>query len=213
MNKKVYFSSMLLLCCWLLVVPGLAQPSTSSCSGQRRDLYSQVLHEQRFIWVHVPATTNPQERFAVLYVLDGENYFASTVAVTEQLAGCWPRLIVVGILNTNRRRDLTPTRVAPTPPFVDPGTASVCGGGELSGQFLQTELVPRINSRYPATSYRVVNRHSLGELAVVQLLVTQADVFSAYLAIDPSFWLDQERTLRAAEATVGRTRFSYKSFL
>ncbi|WP_416381052.1 hypothetical protein [Hymenobacter sp. GOD-10R] len=70
-----------------------------------------------------------------------------------------------------------------------------------------------MDSLYPTTSYRVVSGPSLGGLAVVQLLVTQADVFSAYLAIDPSFWLDQERTLCAAEATVGRTRFSHKSFL
>lgn len=202
---------LLLPFCWLMVVACAAQTPTPPCTGQTREIYSQVLHEKRPVWVHVPATANPQERFPVLYVLDGENYFASTVSITEQMAGRWPRLIVVGILNTNRRRDLTPTHVAPTPPFVDPATAAVSGGGESFNQFLQAELIPRIDSLYPTTSYRVVSGHSLGGLAVVQLLATHADLFSAYLAIDPSLWWDQERTLKAAEATLQRTSFSCKS--
>jgi predicted alpha/beta superfamily hydrolase len=202
---------LLLPFCWLIAIACAAQTPNPPCSGQTREVYSRVLHEKRPVWVHVPHTTNPQERFPVLYVLDGESYFASTVSITEQLAGRWPRLIVVGILNTNRRRDLTPTHVAPTPPFVDPATAAVSGGGESFNQFLQTELIPRIDSLYPTTPYRVVSGHSLGGLAVVQLLATHANLFSAYLAIDPSLWWDQERTLQAVEATLRRTSFSRKS--
>lgn len=147
----------------------------------------------------------------MLYVLDGGSYFASTVAMTEQLAGRWPRLIVVGVLNTNRSRDFTPTHVAPNPPFVDPGAASVSGGGEQFSQFLRTELIPRLDSLYPTTPYRVLSGHSLGGLTVVQMLVTHSEAFSAYLALDPSLWWDQERPLRAAEATLQRADFAHKA--
>ncbi|MGI4740758.1 MAG: alpha/beta hydrolase-fold protein [Janthinobacterium lividum] len=202
---------LLLLCCWLTTFTCLAQPRTPSCSGQTVEIYSRVLQEKRTVWVHLPATTNPQERFPVLYVLDGESHFASTVAITEQLAGRWPRLIVVGVLNTNRSRDLTPTHVAPHPPFVDPGAAAVSGGGELFSQFLRTELTPRLDSLYPTTPYRVLSGHSLGGLAVVHMLVTHPEAFSAYLALDPSLWWDQERTLQAAEATLQRANFAHKA--
>ncbi|WP_324680557.1 hypothetical protein [Hymenobacter sp. GOD-10R] len=153
MNKKVFLSTILVLSCWLLVVPGLAQPSTSSCSGQRRDLYSQVPHEQRSIWVHVPATTNPQARFPVLYVLDGENYFASTVAVTEQLAGRWPRLIVVGILNTNRGRS-GPDAHARSP------HASLCRSGD-GKRLRRWRTVWPVSPNGIGTPYRLALPHDL----------------------------------------------------
>lgn len=201
---------LLLPLCWLVALGCLAQPRNPPCTGQTHELYSRVLHEKRTVWVHLPATANPQERSPVLYVLDGENYFATTVGITEQLAGRWPHLIVVGILNTNRGRDFTPTHVAASI-FVDPGAAAVSGGGESFSQFLQAELIPCIDSLYPTTPYRVLSGHSLGGLAVVQTLVTHPDLFSAYLALDPSLWWDQERTLQAAEATLQRTSFAHKS--
>lgn len=205
------YKYLLLPLCWLITFISIAQIANPPCPGQAKEVYSRVLHEKRTVWVHVPANASPQERFPVLYVLDGERHFATTVAITEQMAGRWPRLIVVGIVNVNRGRDFTPTHVAPTPPFVDQGAAAVSGGGEAFNQFLKAELIPRIDSLYPTTTYRVLSGHSLGGLAVVQALVTHPDLFSAYLAIDPSLWWNQERTLRAAETTLQRASFPRKS--
>ncbi|OUJ70027.1 alpha/beta hydrolase-fold protein [Hymenobacter crusticola] len=202
---------LLLLLSWLFALSTHAQPLTPPAIGQAHEFYSSVLHEKRTVWVHLPVTTTPHERFPVLYVLDGERYFTSTVAMTEQLAGRWPRLLVVGILNRNRNRDFTPTHVAPVPAFVDPAAATVSGGGDAFEQFLQAELLPRIDSLYPTTPYRILSGHSLGGLAVVHTLVTHPDLFNAYLALDPSLWWDHEQTLRTAEATLPQIHFAPKA--
>ncbi|MGI4735651.1 MAG: hypothetical protein ACRYG7_10780 [Janthinobacterium lividum] len=52
---------------------------------------------------------------------------------------------------------------------------------------------------------------SFGGLAVVHMLVTHPEAFSAYMALDPSLWWDQERTLRATEATLQRANFAHKA--
>src|ERR1017187_10294843 len=75
-------------------------------------VYSKILNEKRIIFVHVPDGDKSQ-RYAVLYILDGETHFQSAVAITEQISGIIPNMVIVGITNTDRERDLTPTHVNP----------------------------------------------------------------------------------------------------
>jgi hypothetical protein len=42
-------------------------------------------------------------------LLDAEEHFYSTIGMVKQMSGRWPEMIVVGITNTNRNQDLTPT--------------------------------------------------------------------------------------------------------
>ncbi len=77
---------------------------------------STILNEQRSVLIYTPyanTKTKPSttETYPVLYVLDGENHFRSVVAIVERPvgSGACPPIIVVGIPNKNRTRDLTPT--------------------------------------------------------------------------------------------------------
>ena len=63
-----------------------------------------------------------------------------------------PPMIVVGILNTNRPRDLTPTKDTTNKNLKD------AGGGKLFLSFIEKELIPYIDSAYSASSYRIVRR-------------------------------------------------------
>lgn len=43
------------------------------------------------------------------------------------------------------------------------------GGGDMFASFLEEELIPHIDSLYPAAPYRVVIGHSLGGLTAINL--------------------------------------------
>ena len=160
--------------------------------GKIDSIYSNELNELRRIIVYIPTMTNNEgpssKRYPVLYLFDGEDHFLSTVGMIQQLSQVngntvFPEMIVVGITNTNRDRDLTP---APYPN--DSSRISSTGGGEKFTAFIENELIPYINSQYPTQSYRILVGHSFGGLMVINTLVNHSKLFNSYVAIDPSMW-------------------------
>ena len=163
--------------------------------GTIDSLFSKTLNEQRKIWVYSPhdATHSPSTKYPVLYLLDGDAHFSSVVGMIQQLSTVngntiCPEMIVVGIPNTDRFRDLTPTSVNKL--FGNIVEARTSGGGENFTKFISDELIPYIDSHYPTTSYRTMIGHSLGGLMSINTLIHHTDLFSNYLAIDPSMWWD-----------------------
>lgn len=170
--------------------------------GNIDTLYSTILGEKRTVWVYVPETADKKQRFPVLYLLDGEDHFHSAVAIDRQLSGVLPDVIIVGIVNTVRERDLTPTHVE--------ASAHESGGGEKFLQFIEQELMPYINKKYPAAPYKVFSGHSLGGLTVVNAFVHHNSMFNAYIALDPSLWWDNKKLLHQAQAMLPTARFYNK---
>ncbi|HEX8548721.1 MAG TPA: alpha/beta hydrolase-fold protein [Cytophagaceae bacterium] len=82
--------------------------------GEVVTLYSDILKEDRKVMIYTPKDTiNTGKAYPVLYVLDADNHFAQMVEYSKYLSradvGVCPALIVIGIRNTDRVRDLTPT--------------------------------------------------------------------------------------------------------
>jgi len=183
--------------------------------GVTDSIRSSVLGEWRKYFVYTPPSYGAPTRFArrypVLYLLDGEVYFQSAAAMLQLLStgvnGSWvlPEMIVVAIHSTDRRRDFTPTRVTkdpyggPLPPGWD-----VTGGNGRFLDFLSSELIPAIESRYATAPYRLYVGHSLGGLAVLNALYTTPSLFNAYVAIDPMLWMDDQVMVRRAAEVVRR---------
>src|ERR1700712_5453154 len=94
----------LFFCCF----SAYAQKDNRIVIGTADTVYSKILNEKQVVFIHVPQGDKTQ-RYPVLYILDGGNHFQSAVAIEEQLSGVLPDMIVVGITNTVRERDLTPT--------------------------------------------------------------------------------------------------------
>lgn len=190
-----------------------------SASAQKKDnkivigtidtVYSNILKEKRTILVHIP-DGDKNQRYPVLYILDGESHFQSAVAIVQQMAGVIPDMIVIGITNTIRERDLTPTHIKPDK-LVGPSDANISGGGEAFIGFIEKELIPFIDNKYPSAPYRVFSGHSLGGLTVVNALINHMDLFNAYIAIDPSLWWDNEKLLKQAENEIASRNFKGKS--
>lgn len=176
---------------------------------------SQVLGEARRINVHVPVVYQAATtvRFPVLYMPDGgiDEDFPHVVNTVDSLVALHRirPVIVVGIPNTERRRDLTgPTRV-----HSDSAIASHVGGSAAFRSFIATELIPAIDGRYRTTDERSIVGESLAGLFIVETFLLEPKLFRHYVALDPSLWwndgglIDSAPTLLAAQDTTRRSLF------
>ncbi len=183
-----------------------AQNDNKIVIGKIDSMHSNILGEQRKIWVYTPDMTsgNPNQHYPVVYLLDGDAHFPSVVGMIQQLSQAngntvYPEMIVVGIPNTDRTRDLTPTHITSDPPMMDSNFSRASGGGENFVAFIEKELMPHIDSVYPTQPYRILIGHSFGGLMVMDVLTNHTKLFNAYIAIDPSMWYDKEHFLKATE--------------
>src|ERR1051326_9194580 len=153
-----------------------AQTDNKVVIGKIDSVYSKLLSEQRKIWVYTPDMTsgNRDQRWPVLYLLDGDGHFPSVVGMIQQMSqvngnSVYPEMIVVGIPNTDRTRDLTPTHVVSDPPMMDSNSSKTTGGGENFVAFIEKALMPHIYSVYPTAPYKVLIGHSFGGLTVMNV--------------------------------------------
>ncbi|GAB3850120.1 alpha/beta hydrolase [Hymenobacter terrigena] len=158
--------------------------------GQTFTLESKALGETRRINVYLPAayTDSATVRLPVLYMPDGglaEDFLhvAGLVQVLTGNGGMRP-FILVGIENTQRRRDLT----GPTTNAEDKKIAPKVGGSAAYRQFLREELMPQVKQRYRTTAETAIVGESLAGLFVVETLLLEPKLFNTYLAFDPSLW-------------------------
>lgn len=197
--------------CVLILITsfGFAQKSNKIEIGTVDSLFSKVLNENRKVLIHLPKSAQltgfSKQKYPVLYLLDGDVHFSSVVGVIEQLSEMngntiCPEMIIVGIPNTNRGRDLTPTHSDIDPPFVTKGLSDQSGGGEKFAEFLEKELIPFIDSKYATAPYRTLIGHSFGGLTVMNILTNHNALFNSYIAIDPSMWWDRQNFLKATVA-------------
>ncbi|MDW3195532.1 MAG: alpha/beta hydrolase-fold protein [Cytophagales bacterium] len=154
-------------------------------SGIKESITSKVLGEQREFWIQVPENAKPYERFPVVYVLDGEEQMTGLMAVHHYYWGHYlPKMILVGIANKQHRdRDLTPSKLK----------GMETGEAEKFTEFIEKELIPYIDSNYPTTSYRTLIGHSHAGLYTTHVFVNHTDLFSNYIAIDPSLYWDNQK--------------------
>ena len=201
MRRLVGFT--LLACC--AVVASFAQDvaSLTPPAPQRLVVHSKVLNEDRIVWVRVPSGYEQgKSAFPVLYLTDGPGHINEIGSTIDFLVANdrMPKLIVVGIANTDRTRDLTPTHADGRNPDGTIQPFPTSGGADKFLDFIQTELMPEIQSRYRTAPYRVFAGHSFGGLFAIHTLATRPDLFNAYIAVSPSLQWDDGSTLREAQA-------------
>ncbi|GLU54724.1 hypothetical protein Dfri01_41850 [Dyadobacter frigoris] len=183
--------------------------------GSVNQINSKILKEKRTVWVSLP-TSYYEHQFAkahypVIYVLDGDANFATVSAMAKQLSirngnTEFPEVIVVGILNTDRELDFTPTKSDfLTYGRFPPGTKT--GGGEKFTAFIEKEMIPYIDAQYPTLPFRILIGHSLGGLATSNVLINHTKLFNSYIMIDPSMWWDNRKFLEHAEQKLEQKSF------
>lgn len=165
---------------------------------------SQVLKEQRTLRVRLPERYDgSQNRYPVLYLLDGEWSFQKFSPVVESLVQdeSIPEIIIVSVENIDehsRLRDFTPTQVEK-----HPGS----GGADKFLTFLRKEAIPYIDDLYRTSSVRLICGHSLAGLMSAYAFFNHPGLFSGSIASSPSFSWDQQLMVGTLEDYLKRGRF------
>lgn len=110
-----------------------------------------------------------------------------------------PELIVVGITNTDRTRDLTPTNASLWRADGTEAKLPTSGGADKFLKFIETELIPKVEANYRTQPYRVFAGHSFGGLFALHTFLTRPELFNAYIAVSPTMDWDNHLLSRKAE--------------
>ncbi len=185
----------------LAVAQAPADAGTPLEIGRTYRIESRTLSETRVIDVVLPASygSDSTRRYPLLLVLDGEyeHQIAASISQFYAETGQVPEMIVVGVRNTNRQRDMT------TPPvtgFQLPPEAPEAGGAERFLAFLGDELLPYLDQRYRTTPLRVIVGHSLGGLLSIYALAHRPELFTGYILMEPSAWWNRGAEVDQAKA-------------
>jgi predicted alpha/beta superfamily hydrolase len=189
----------------LLAFPAGAQSGAGTNSsplviGDTFTLDSKILGETRRINVYPPPgyTESHDLRVPVLYMPDGgmaEDFLHVAGLVQVSVGnGTMRPFLLVGIENTQRRRDLT----GPTKNEEDKKIAPHVGGSEAFRRFLRNELMPQVKSRYRTTPETAIVGESLAGLFVVETFLLEPDLFDTYIALDPSLWWNNKELVNTA---------------
>jgi predicted alpha/beta superfamily hydrolase len=182
----------------------------SSSQLRKHNLFrSRFLRNQRDLIVYLPPgyDEQPESRFPVLYLHDGQNLFDRATAfggqdwnvhgAADQLihVGALEPLIIVGIYNTGKSRihEYTPTK------------APKLGGGRADryAKFLLQEVMPFILREYRALSGPIatgIGGSSLGALVSLYFGLKYPQLFGKIAALSPSVWWNQRMIHRFAAA-------------
>jgi predicted alpha/beta superfamily hydrolase len=180
--------------------------------GALDSVYSKNLKEYRKFYVQLPANynANKNEKYPVVYILDGEVFLPTVYNVQNFYSGGFmPEMVLVGISNDkNRMRDLTTSKVTEMygMPFEQEN-----GEAANFSNFIETELIPFIEKKYPVTNFRTLIGHSYGGLFTVYSLIHHPQLFSNYLAIDPSLDWDNQKLLTEAQDILSINDYQEKS--
>ena len=127
---------------------------------------SEILKEKREVLVFKPRTLKQEDTVSLLYMLDGES---SKIRYEYILQEQFDKpLIVVGIINTARRRDMLPKK-AP----------------DKFLSFIIHELIPEIETSL-LIDERILFGHSYAGGFTIYTLIKQTDTFDKYIASSPT---------------------------
>jgi predicted alpha/beta superfamily hydrolase len=173
--------------------------------------HSNILNNDRGLWIYLPPSydENPNERYPVVYMHDGQNLFddsASFSGVSWNVQGAMDQgardgsiheAIVVGIDNTD-------ARMGEYTPVADPDY----GGGNADAylRFVTDELKPQIDSNlrtFTDAPHTAMVGSSLGGLVSLYAGLTRPDVFSGIGALSPSTWWDNNWIITRSQQASG----------
>lgn len=180
--------------------------------GVLDSLYSKSLEEYRKLFIQLPTDyqENGNKRYPVAFILDGEVFLPIVNNVQSFYNGGFtPEMVLIGISNAhNRTRDLTTSKVKEKygMPFNEEN-----GKAESFSHFIETELIPFVENKYPVTSFRTLIGHSYGGLFTIYTLLNHPQLFSNYIAIDPSLDWDNQQLLTTAQDKLARNNYKGKS--
>ena len=178
-NRGRILSAISLLICLCSAAITYAQGGDEAFeTRQYRTIVSRVLNEKRILRIYVPRGYKESDKsYPVLYHLDADrDDFIRSMTTAEKHA--WPEMIVVGIANTDRNRDMIPMQVGPRRP--------TSGGADRFLSFFTEELFKYVDKNYRTTPERILFGMSNSGLFTVYALTAKPDAFDAYISSSPT---------------------------
>lgn len=162
-----------IMCCFLNTIC-IAQEDNSQINiGINHTIKSSILNQDRTIQIYTPnGYSDSKQEYPVLYILDGQWYFLSGVAIQKALRtpGAIPEMIVVGINNSNPlRRTL----------FGDEN--------EKFTNFLINEVIQYIDSNYRTNQERVIFGWEAAAYYISELILEQSEFFNGAIITDGGY--------------------------
>mgnify|MGYP001993940496 FL=1 len=196
----------------MLCAAGIAQTPvimTGLHEAEYFDLKSKSVDETFRIFVAKPFPLEPDKKYPVIYILDGNGIFglAMDSQRMQALGMELPPAYIIGIgyavdngfmeTMAKRWRDYTPTTGGELEKIskatMDPTGTVEGGGGPDFLKFLKQELKPIIESKYSIDpNDATIAGISLGGLFPSWVLLTQPETFQRYVIISPSIWWNGE---------------------
>ena len=169
--------------------------------------HSKNLNNDRdlIVWLPPGYERNPDQRYPVLYMHDGQNLFDDATS----FAGEWKAdetaaeliaakkiepVIIVGIGNTPRRTDEYTLTRSPT--------NNAGGKGEAYMKFVVQEVKPFVDSHYRTKTARddtAVGGSSLGGTISLELARAHPEIFGKCAALSPALWWNDNELPRRLE--------------
>jgi predicted alpha/beta superfamily hydrolase len=177
-----------------------ASPTAPLAIGETFTMESKIMGETRRINVYTARAWDlkPDAPLPVLFMLDGgvaEDFVHTAGLLQISVASLTMRsFMLVGIENTQRRRDMTP----PTENAEDKKIAPVVGESATFRRFIREELMPLVKMRYNTTGETALIGESLAGLFVLETFLQAPEMFDTFIAIDPSVWWNNRRILKTA---------------
>ena len=157
---------------------------------------SKIMGEQRTILVQVPDSYEKSNNsYPVLFITDAKAHMTHTVGTVDYFSKfrLMPETIVVGIVHTDRNRELRPTPR-------DKKKDGVIEGADRLLDFFEKEVIPMIHDKYRTLPYNLFSGTSYGGLFGIHAFLTKPKIFDAITAISPSLYWDNQVILKTANA-------------
>lgn len=210
--KSIYINLLFILVC-LTSCSNTSQTTDVIPEHDSITIQSKKVGELRKINIWTPKEyKTSSDSLPVLYMPDGGTkedfpHIANTLAELIKAKKIQP-IILVGIENTQRRKDLTGQTNVKT----DKEIAPVVGGSQQFRAFISDELFAEINKRYRTTNKKGLIGESLAGLFVTETFLLKPDLFDFYIAFDPSLWWNNHNLVTTAKDNLSKFPTSKKTF-
>ena len=187
MNKV---SVLLAFAAALVVFTNAARAADALSNVEVREMVGKENGRRYQIYTALPAKPQPEEGYAVVYVLDANIMLGTMVdavrAQERRPAGRGALVVGIGYpedlkVNVERQIDLTPA------PGSTPKEGT--GGAEAFLRFIENELKPQVAARFKIdTSRETLFGHSYGGLFTLYALINAPGLVDNFVAASPSIW-------------------------
>lgn len=207
-SRKILYCVLFVLLAAPDIPLGAQQTGDDIVIGEYVTLHSKILDEERTLLIHLPPDYEESHlRYPVLYHLYGNHvttYFAEAVAILDDLGETAriPEMILVGITNTDRYRDLLPQKPDGSPTGIDDFL-----------KFFEEEFIPFVENNYRAKNYRLIMGPQAGANFVMYALFEKPELFDACFITSPFRWRGGRDVLVEKSRLFLEENPSFKKFL